>query len=258
MLGSNASKAMWCNVCVFWGPERVFPGICLPKILANFGWTFWREFLPKPLILCVEGPNCSENSWEVFGWFFAIERLFRSPIFGSWVTLVLCFLRQIWSFFRLVFCLGCKRHHVPANWEYLVFVGLLWFLVCFAHGPALKISLLSSLLVVCCCYSSCSCHWLCNCSFLCYCCFLFSVCVSVLIAGVVYLLLLVRFSLTEYCSACFAVYAAFVLLTSQCIAFVVFFSCVAVFVYLETCILHFKSVFFLQLQSSNFNYHLCF
>ena len=61
------------------GPERVFPRICLPKILAKFGWTFWCEFLLKPFVLCVESPNCSENSWEVFGWFFVIERLFRSP-----------------------------------------------------------------------------------------------------------------------------------------------------------------------------------
>ena len=27
----------------------------------------------------MEGPNCSENSREGFGWLFAIERLFRSP-----------------------------------------------------------------------------------------------------------------------------------------------------------------------------------
>ena len=66
---------------VFWGPERIFPRICLPKILAKFGWTFCCEFLLKPSFLCVEGPNCWENSWEVFGWFFAIERLFRSPSF---------------------------------------------------------------------------------------------------------------------------------------------------------------------------------
>ena len=52
---------------------------CLPKFCAKFGWTFWGEFLLKPFILWIEGSSCSENSWEGFGWFFAIERLFWSP-----------------------------------------------------------------------------------------------------------------------------------------------------------------------------------
>ena len=53
--------------------------ICLPKFWAKFGWPFWGEFLPKPFILWRKGPNRSESSWEVFGWFFAVERLLRSP-----------------------------------------------------------------------------------------------------------------------------------------------------------------------------------
>ena len=32
------------------GPEKVFPRICLPKFLANVGWTFWCEILLKPFI----------------------------------------------------------------------------------------------------------------------------------------------------------------------------------------------------------------
>ena len=60
-------------------PEKVLPRIYLPEFSAKFGWTFWRDFLLKSLILWIEGPSCSENSWEGFGWFFAIERLFRSP-----------------------------------------------------------------------------------------------------------------------------------------------------------------------------------
>ena len=53
-------------------PEKVFPRIYLPKFWAKFGWTFWGEFLLQPFVLWIEGPNCSENSWEGFGWFFAI------------------------------------------------------------------------------------------------------------------------------------------------------------------------------------------
>ena len=94
-------KELWwlerkCMTFLAWlplqlGPERVFPRICLPKILAKFGWTLWCEFLLKPFVLCVEGPNCSENSWEVFGWFFAIERLFRSPMQSLRVKKKKCF-----------------------------------------------------------------------------------------------------------------------------------------------------------------------
>ena len=53
------------------------------QVLAKFGWTFWGEFLVKPFILWIKGPNCSEKSWEGFGWFFAIERLFWDPEFRS-------------------------------------------------------------------------------------------------------------------------------------------------------------------------------
>ena len=40
-------------------------------------------FMDEPFILWIEGPNCLENSWEGFRWFFAIERLFGSPRKGS-------------------------------------------------------------------------------------------------------------------------------------------------------------------------------
>ena len=40
-------------------------------------------------ILYVEGPNCSENSWEVFGWFFAIERLPKWPFRTKNTTTIL-------------------------------------------------------------------------------------------------------------------------------------------------------------------------
>ena len=35
----------------FFRPDKVFPRICLPKFLANLGWTFWCEILLKPFIL---------------------------------------------------------------------------------------------------------------------------------------------------------------------------------------------------------------
>ena len=61
------------------GARKGIPKNCLPKFRAKFGWTFWGEFLLKPFILWIKGPNRSDNSWEGFGWFFAIERLLRSP-----------------------------------------------------------------------------------------------------------------------------------------------------------------------------------
>ena len=61
-----------------WGQKKysqefVFPS--LGEVRVNFG----GEFLLKPFVLWIEGPNCSDNSWEGFGWFFAIERLLGSP-----------------------------------------------------------------------------------------------------------------------------------------------------------------------------------
>ena len=55
-------------------PEKVFPRICLPKFWAKFVWTFWGEFLLKPFVLWIGGPNRSENSWVSFRRFFAIQR----------------------------------------------------------------------------------------------------------------------------------------------------------------------------------------
>ena len=62
-------------------PEKVFPRSSLPKFSAKFGWTFWVEFLLEPFVLWVEGPNSSENSWEGFRWFFAIERLLGPQLY---------------------------------------------------------------------------------------------------------------------------------------------------------------------------------
>ena len=69
-------------------PEKVFPRICLAKFWAKFGWTFlgWIPTkVTKPLILWMEGPDCSENSWEDFGWFLAIERFFGPQDFLHWL-----------------------------------------------------------------------------------------------------------------------------------------------------------------------------
>ena len=65
-------KSMW--VSVLWAgleARKIFPRICLPKFSAKFGWTFLGWIPTQTLILWIEGPNCSENSWEGFGWFFA-------------------------------------------------------------------------------------------------------------------------------------------------------------------------------------------
>ena len=57
-------------VCLlFLGPERAFQWIYLPKFLGEL--LVWKS-LQKPLILCREGPNCSENPWNIFRRFFAI------------------------------------------------------------------------------------------------------------------------------------------------------------------------------------------
>ena len=66
---------------VLWNEARkVLPRIYLPKFWAILGVNFLGWIPPKTLrFMWVEGPNRSENSWEGFGWFVAIERLFRSP-----------------------------------------------------------------------------------------------------------------------------------------------------------------------------------
>ena len=65
------------------GKQHVSKGI--PMNVSSQVWgevrvNFVGRFPTKPFILGIEGPNCSENSWEGFGWFFAIERFLRSRI----------------------------------------------------------------------------------------------------------------------------------------------------------------------------------
>ena len=63
----HMSRFYWGWLWSLLGPEKVFPRIRLPKLLANFGWTSWCGFLLKPLISWRKGPICSRNSWEGVG-----------------------------------------------------------------------------------------------------------------------------------------------------------------------------------------------
>ena len=48
------------------------------QVVGEVRVNFWGEVLLKPFISWVEGPSCSESSWEGFGSVFAIGRLLRS------------------------------------------------------------------------------------------------------------------------------------------------------------------------------------
>ena len=62
------------------GARKGIPKNLSSQVWAKFAWTFLGEFLLNPSFSpLIKGPIRSENSWEGFGWFFAIERLLQSP-----------------------------------------------------------------------------------------------------------------------------------------------------------------------------------
>ena len=94
-----------CLTSNSWGQKRYSQEFILPSFWRSSG-ELLEWILTKPFILCVEGPNCSETIWEVFGWFFAIGRLFWSPQQGGkpWkIQRSTVYLQFWWLIFRKKF-----------------------------------------------------------------------------------------------------------------------------------------------------------
>ena len=66
-----------------WEQKSLFKRYSQEFVFPSFGRNsgeLWGEFLLEPLNLWRKGLDCSEKSWEDFEGFFAIGRLFRSPM----------------------------------------------------------------------------------------------------------------------------------------------------------------------------------